>query len=388
MSQVEQPKSAAAFGPAEGSRAAQALSAWKRRPLFLAMVVAPSLLAAIYFGLIATPMYVSEASFVVRAASPVQPTSVNLVLQGVGLGQTETEAFAVHEYVMSRNAISELVRTEGLRAVLARPDADFIQRFPRIFERGRLEDLYRAYKRYVTVGHDATTGISTLRVKTFRAEDSRRVASALLDGGERLINQLNAQAERDAVADANSQVAESQQRLNTAQRNLTAFRNHERLIDPARASALSSEMISKLSAELATLRAERAGLAAAAPQSPQLPVLDDRIAAYAAQIAAEQARVAGEAGSLAPKIANYEELVQEREFASRALTSAVTSLEAARIESRRKRLYLERVVAPTAPDAAMEPRRLRAFFIVLVSALLAYGATILVIAGFREHRQA
>jgi capsular polysaccharide transport system permease protein len=360
----------------------------RRRPLFLLMVALPSLLAAIYYFLIAAPIYVSEARFLVRAASPAQPTNLNLVLQGVGLGATESDAFAVHAYITSRNAIDSLIRLHDLRAVLARPEADFLERFPRPFQRGRMEDLYKSYGRFVSVGYDGVTGMSTLRVSTFRSEDSRNIALALLASSEVLINQLNEQAESDAVTESTREVTDAQARLNIAQSNLTAFRNHERLIDPARASAQSSDMVSKLSTELAILRAERAGLAAAAPQSPQLAALDDRINAYNAQITEEQARIAGETGSLAPKIASYEELMQEREFASRALTSAVTSLEAARIEARRKRLYLERVVMPTAPDAAVEPRRIRGFLIVLVSSLLAYGATILVIAGFREHRQA
>lgn len=373
--------------PSAAARIARVLDV-RSKPLFYLVVVLPTLLAAIYYLLIASPIYVSEARFIVRAASPTQTTSFNLLLRNVGLTQTQTDAFAVHEYVLSRNAIADLDQRHHLREVLSRPGADFLARFPRPFQRKRSEDLFKAYKRFVDVGFDATTGISTLKVKAFRPEDARNVAQALLDGGEGVINDLNIRSQRDDVDDATRQVAEDQIRVVLAHRNLTAFRNHEQLIDPFRSSAVSTELVAKLNTELATLKAERSGLAASAPQSPQLAPLDRRIEAYARQIAVEQSRIAGESGSLAPKIATYEQLMMEREFAEKTLASAMAALEAARIESRRKRLYLERVVTPTAPDAAIEPRRFRALSLVFISCLLAYSAIILVMAGFREHKQA
>jgi len=358
----------------------------REMPLFYLMVVLPTLVSAIYLLLIASPIYVSQASFFVRSANAAQATGLNFVLQGVGLGQAETDSFAVHDYIMSRDAIADLDQHHNLRGVLSRPGADFFARFPRPFQRAQVEDLFKAYPHYVNVSYDGTTGITSLKVKAFRPEDARNIAQALLDDGEGVINQLNAQAQRDAVVEAAREVADQVQ-VALAQQNLTAFRNHEQLIDPDRSSAMSSELVNKLSTEQATLRAERAGLATAAPQSPQLPALDSRINAYGGEIASQQSKIAGETGSLAPKIATYEQLTLDREFADRALSSALTSLEAAKIDARRKRLYLERVVNPSLPDAATEPKRLGSLALVLVSALLAYGTTLLIMAGFREHRQ-
>ena len=58
---------------------------WRKIPLaFVVVVVLPTLVAAIYFLLIASPRYVSEARFIVRAANQPQPTSLGFALQGVG----------------------------------------------------------------------------------------------------------------------------------------------------------------------------------------------------------------------------------------------------------------------------------------------------------------
>ncbi len=354
------------------------------------MVVAlPTLAAAIYYFLIAAPLYVSEARFVVRSKAQAPPAALGGLLSSVGvsLGGGQTDAFEVHEYMISRDAVADLSRRYGLREKLDRPEADFLMRFPRPFEGRSFENLFKEYKRFVTVGYDSQTGISTLRVEGFRAADAQTLANALLDGGETLVNRLNDRSMSDAVAQAQREVLEAETRGIEAQAALTDFRNRERMIDPDRASVAGLDLLGKLETQLASMRAERAGLAASAPDSPQLPVLDKRIAAFGAQLEAERSRTAGESDSLAPKIGQYEQLTLARDLAVKTLEASVINLESARMEARRKQLYLERVVSPDRPDKAEEPKRLRTVFTVLVASLVAYATLSLVIAGLREHRQ-
>ena len=354
----------------------------------LVVVALPTLLAAVYFLLIASPRYVSEARFIVRAAAQPQPSSVGVALQGVGLSPVQTDAFAVHDWMRSRDAVTELSARANLEEVLGAPGADPFSRWPRPGEGRTTEGLHRAFRRFVSVGYDSTTGISVLRVEAYDPEDSRRLAEALLQGGERLVNRLNERAAADAVAEGARAVDEAETRLAAVQGRLTAFRNRERFIDPQGAAEAGTQLITALSTQLATLRADRAQLAAEAPQSPQLPSLDGRIAALSRQIAAERAKIAGEADSLAPRVSAYEDLVLERQFADRQLAEATTALVEARQEARRQALYLERVVGPGLPDEATRPRRWRAVLIVFVGALMIWAIGRLLVAGLREHRQA
>jgi capsular polysaccharide transport system permease protein len=289
--------------------------------------------------------------------------------------------------MMSRDAMSDLAAHHQLRDVLDRPGADFLARFPRPFEGQTAENLYKSYKRFVTVGYDSTTGISTLRVSAFRPEDARDIASALLDDGERLVNQLNRRAMQDSIAQAVQQVGEAQARATQAENALTAFRSREKLIDPTRTSMAGSTLVDQLDAQIINLQAERNSLAALAPQSPELPALDQKIRAFQAQRDAERTRVAGESNSLAPMIGEYERLTLERDYAAKSLASADATLEDAQLDARRKQSYLERVVAPDRPDKAEQPRRAFAILMVLISSLVAYATVMLVVAGLREHRQ-
>ena len=64
----------------------------------------------------------------------------------------------------------------------------------------------------------------------------------------------------------------------------------------------------------------------------------------------------------------------------------MTSLEQARNEAQRKQLYLERIVQPSLPDVAVEPRRLRGVAATFLLGLVAWGILSMLIAGVREHQ--
>lgn len=361
---------------------------WRKIPIAGLLIVGlPTLLATIYFLLIASPRYVSEARFIVRSAGQNAPTSLGVALQGVGIAPTQTDAFAVHEYVTSRDGLAGLSRRYDIRDILAPPGVDAFSRFPRPWEGRSNEALYKGFQRFITVGYDSATGISTLRVEAFRPRDAQTLTEALLSSSEDLVNRMNERSSADAVSDALRSRDEARGRLSQAQQQLTAFRNREQFLDPAAAAAEGNELIGGLLAQVATLRADRAQLASEAPNSPQLPIFDSRIAAYTAQIASERAKLAGAAGSLAPKISIYEDLSLDREFADRELTQASAAVVSAEQEARRQKLYLDRIVNPSLPDEASEPKRWLSILTVFASTLLIYGVGWLVYAGVREHRQ-
>ena len=381
-----------------GSTGVEGLRRWARqawetspfKPLFLVMVVLPTVIAAIYYLLIAAPEYISEARFVVRTPTQQTPSTLDSVLLGAGLSSASsstTDAYAVHEYILSRDAVHDLERYHDLRAKLSRPAIDFIGRFPRPFEGRTFEDLYQAYNRFITVGYNSQTGISTIKVQAFTAQDAQEIASALLDGGEAVINRLNERASADSLSDARRHIADAEESVATAEAALTQFRNREKLIDPARNSLADLDLDAKLEGQVSNLRAQRAALAASAPESPQLPILDQQIQAYQNQADNERAKIAGQDTSLAPLIGEYERLTIDRDFAARELTAASSAVESARLEMRRKRLYLERIVPPDLPDSARAPRRFYSIGIVFITCLLLWGTVSLIIAGLREHGQ-
>lgn len=359
----------------------------KKIPLgFTLVVVAPTALAAAYFLVVASPRYVSESRFVVRAPTKQQPSSLGVALSGVGLSTGMPDSFAVHEYLTSRDGLGDINPVLNVRKMYQRPGIDRLSRLPKPFTDGSFETFYKQFNGYISVGYNSSSGISTLRVEAFTPEDAQRINNELLVGGERLVNRMNARATADAVAEAERLVTQNQVRLAEAQGRLTSFRNQERLIDPARTAQAGSELIGELMLQLATLRAERAQVAADAPNSPQLPLLDSRIAAFSRQAEEEKAKIAGNADSLALKISTYERLALDREFAGKLLASAEASLDSAQQDAQRQRLYLDRIVQPNRPDSPTEPKRWLSVLAVLASTLVAYGIGLLLWAGIRESK--
>lgn len=334
----------------------------RRHVLALVFFVAPSLAAIVFFGFVLAPRYETQTQFVVRSAGGPS-TQLTQMLASVG----GDEGNLVRAFVESRDAVSHLEATAQLRERLARPESDAFWRFPAIFGRADGEALYEHYLSFVEIAFNETTGISTLTVQAFRPEDSVALAQGLLAGSEELINRLNDEARADMLSAARDEIAFAQERAERARAAMTEYRVRTGIFDPTHSSATLARTIGDLSLERTRLEAELIEVMSQSPLNPQISGLRSRIAALEAQIASERAKIGESDDALAEHIAEFERLALEREFADRALASALASFEAARREAQSARLYVELVVAPREPDHPRRPRR-------LVSILLAMAA--------------
>jgi capsular polysaccharide transport system permease protein len=361
-----------------------------RLGLRVVLVLLPTLLCGLYYGLIATDRYVSEARFVIRTASkPANALGgLSALLQLVGMSRSQDDAYAVHDFLTSRDALAQLGARLDLPRIYGVSDADFLARYPSFIYGPTQEDLYLYFQHMLTVIVNGSTGLTTLRVEAFRPADAQSVARILLELGEGLVNRLNLRIQEDAVRVSAAEVARAEERRVAAQVAMTAFRNRELTLDPTKSSAIVVELIGHLSAQLADTQMQIAQTQANSHNSPQLAVLQQREAAIARQIATERGRVASDSDGLADKIASYEKLALEQEFSIRVLAQAVGALEAAKVDARRQQLFLERVVEPGLPDQAMEPRRWRSVLTVFGFNIVGLGVLWLVGTGLREHAAA
>src|SRR5215472_4650103 len=368
---------------------------WRPRRLFRsvniwfwAIVGLPTLAAGVYYFAIASNLYLSEAKFIVRSPKQVQTSTLGALLQTTGLGRAADDTSAVQDFIMSRDAVRKLEQQDDLRAVLGRPEGDFVARLPGILGRSDFEALFWRYDYFVSVETDTSTGVTSLRVKAFRPEDAQRIASELLTYSEQLVNELNDRSRRDAIETAQREVDRAQERIARIQSELTAYRVQQKMLDPKTTSAGVLELIGQLNSAMANVRAQLGELLKNSPNSPQIPLVKTRIASLEQLIAEERAKLSGENNSVVTALTEYERLTLERELAGKALASAFTSLEAARIEAQRQQLYLEPITQPNLPDYPLYPKRVASFTMVLVSCLVAYGIVWLLVVSAREHAAA
>jgi capsular polysaccharide transport system permease protein len=355
---------------------------------FWAIVGLPTLIAGVYFFAIASDLYSSEVKFIVRGPAKAPASAISAMLSSAGSAASE-DTFAVHEYIMSRDAVRRLEREADLRGLLSRPEGDLLTRFPGMwFWRQDFEALYAAYRRFVMVESDSSSGVSTLLVKAYRPEDAQRMARGLLQFSEQLVNQLNERARQDSVGTFQREVEALEQRIATIQTELTAYRIQQKMLDPKSAASGPLELLGQMVAQQTNARAQLAELFKNSPNSPQVPLIQTRIASLDKLILEQRGKITGDSNSVATALSEYERLDVQKLMSEKVLASALSSLEQAKLEAQRQQLYLETIAQPHLADYPLYPKSVVSFTTVVVSCLLAYGIAWLLIASVREHASA
>jgi capsular polysaccharide transport system permease protein len=184
------------------------------------------------------------------------------------------------------------------------------------------EAFYDYYRENIVgVGHESDSGIATLAIRAFDADTAYGINLKLNEISEGLINRLNDRARQDMLSFSENEVELAKKRVEQVNQKIYDYRNRD-----------------------------------------------------------SQGN-----GSANRQITYYQQLASEKEFADRNLATALASMEQARIEVMKKRLYLERISEPNLPDMPKEPRRIRGIATTLVLGLLIWGIASMLISGAKEH---
>ena len=353
--------------------------------LFLFTVVVPTALAIIYFGLIASDVYVSESRFVVRSPDKPSMTGLGVLLKSAAFSNAGDEIYAADDYIQSRDALKDLNRDGSVARAYSNGGISVVDRFNPLGLDGSFEALFDYFRKKVRVDYDSTSAITTLTVRAYTPADAQKFNAHLIGLAEETVNRLNRRGRADVIQLSEQEVQDAEEAERNAALALAQFRNASGVIDPEKQAAVQLQMISKLQDELIGSRMQLLQLRAMAPENPQIPVLQARIAGLSREIDQQLGFVAGSRRSLSATAARYQRLQLDREFADKRLAVALTSLQDARAEARRKQAYVERIAQPSRPDEAREPRRLRGILATLMLGLVAWVIFSMLLAGVREH---
>jgi capsular polysaccharide transport system permease protein len=374
--------------PASESTTAGVLPWLKRHIVFVVTVLVPTLVAILYFGLIASGVYTSESRFVVRSPQKSPVPSAGLLtnfLQSTGISTSQDDTYLVHDFILSRDALKTLDDEIGIRKAYSSHHIDWFNRFPRMGFDGSFEHFYEYYGDHVDVDYDPSSSISVLTVEAFSAEEARRINQLLLDMSERLVNSLNDRSRHDLVQFAEQDVSIAEQKAQDASLAVLAYRSRKAVYAPDQQAGIQLQGVATIQADLVATEAQLAQLRKISPDNPQIPGLESRAATLRSAIRSEAGKVTDANGSLSARSPEFERLSLQSDFADKQLAAALTELEEARSDARRKQLYLERLVQPNLPDKAMSPRRVRSVITVFLVGMILWGVASLVLAAIREH---
>ncbi|WP_164467403.1 capsule biosynthesis protein [Caulobacter flavus] len=379
------PDPASTAAPATPARPGWNWAGWlKRWRAFLLVVVAPTLLAALYYFLLAANLYESETRFLVRAnaTGAAAPSALGQMLGLGGASSSQTEARALGEYLTSHDAVAALQARLDLRGVYRRPEADLLGRL----HGATPESLLKYYRGKVRLTYAPESGVTTLTVQAFRPEDAQKIASALLDQGEARINGFNQRALDNALGVSRRQLRAAETQIAETENALTRFRQGRRDIDPERTGAAQISALAQQQQQLALARAQLASASASlAPDAPQRVAMTAQVQALQAQVDAAQGRLAGSDRAVASNLGAYEALKLRQALAAKQYEGAQAAALAANAEALKQQMYVVRVVEPNLPVKAVAPARARIVATIFFGLLLAYGVGWLILAGVREH---
>jgi capsular polysaccharide transport system permease protein len=360
-----------------------------RHRLFVFITLLPTLLSLIYFSFVASDVYISDSSFIVR--SPQEQAGSDALgglLRSVGFARAQDDAYTVAEYLQSRDAVRALDADPALHLgrAFSSPGVDRISRFGGLTFDTSFEALYLYSQNKITATLDQSSSIIELETKAFSADDAWRIDEVLLDQADVLVNQLNEQARQDMIRFDLQAVERDQKAVMQAELALSEYRNRRHVLEPEKEAVPSFDLISKLQGELIQALIDEFKLELVAHENPAVEVAKQRVTLLRKAIEDERGRIAGGgAESLAGKTVEYQRLLIEREAADKMLASALAGLEQARNQELKKQLYLERIAEPSKPDYPLEPHRVRNIVVTLVLSLMIWGIIALLAAGVREH---
>jgi capsular polysaccharide transport system permease protein len=359
-----------------------------RKRNLLLVVFLPTLLLASYLYLIASDQYQSESHFIVssgrdNAAIPTTGLGQMLGMSGA-LSGAQGQVLSVTDYLQSHDAVEALNKKTNLVDVFRRPGTDFVSK---LWTAGPTpEKLLRYYRGKVSVRYDRDSGITTLKVRTFRPNDSYRISENLLQLGEARVNEMNRRSYNDAVATAREQLAQAENGVADIQRRITAYRQTGHDIDPQGTGEAQTRLVINLRGNLAAAQAQLDSMGSTiSHNSPQYVALARHIDALRRELANQAGALTGGQSTIAQNLGGYEDLKVRQDFAAKRYEAAAAALERARMEAQKQQLYLVRVVNPNMPVKALFPERGKIVLTVFIGLLLAYGIGWLIAAGVKEH---
>jgi capsular polysaccharide transport system permease protein len=364
---------------------------------FLICVALPTALVAIYFFCYASNQYAAGFRYTVRdaqmAASGLSSGAAGGGMASfVGMSSTPnpTENYMVADYVGSREAVDELQKRIDIISRYSSPDIDWWARFNKIRP---IERFVSYWHRMMSASYDQVTGLGSVEVRAFTAEDAYLIANTLARMSEVLINNIAMRPQQDAVVFAEGELKKAETRLENARNQITQFRNDEMLIDPQSSVVTSNVLtaqtlranLTQLQTEFGSLRSQQlsANSSIAASLQARIKATKEQLVKVEAEVA--NARGLGANNPLSKVVAKYEQLEFERQFAQNLTMSAMQSLVQAKANAIQQHVYVTPFVKPALPQSSTYPARLLSIGVAAFGFFLVWLVGLLLIRSLREH---
>jgi capsular polysaccharide transport system permease protein len=367
---------------------------------FLAFVVMPAFAVILYLAFLASDQYAAETKFALRTAQAdtIKDKSSSALSTSSSGGSTSSggsltglpslatqDAYVVAAYIHSPAILSDLAPVVNVRQIYSRQEADFWARLP---ANASLETMTTYWRSMVSSSVDNMSGIVTVTVRAFRADDALALVHAITAASERLVNDLSTRARRDTMTRAEAEVRRAQDLVQTAIADMRTFRDKEGMISPTVTAESTSALLLVTMSERIRVQGEYTTASRVmSPGAPPLASLKARLDAADQEIEKLRSQLTGSGSkTVASSIARYEELELQRQFAEKIFVMSQDALERARQIAERQSVFLTAFVPPYLPEEAQFPKRLHYSLLIPICLLLIWGIFAMLAATIRDHQ--
>lgn len=373
------------------NKAYELLSKFNRHK-FISVITLTSILAIIYWGIIASDRYVSEAHVIMVNTQMSASSNSNNMIGGITTNVGSAEFIAtqmwLRDYLLSIDMMEFLDAKLKLRAHFSDWHHDPISRMWLCCNYNKLEKFHDYYLSRVSAELDSNSGALVIKAQAYDAEMAHAIASMLVTKGEEYMNLTAQRMLEEQMAFLRKQVEIIKEEDIKAHQTLTNFQNKKGLISATTTAASIDSVVNGLDSQRVAIEASKnAMLAYLMPSNPSILALNQQLDALNKQIKTERARLTASNSKPLNDTSDQAMRIQmDVSLMDATYTAALSSLQTGRVMSAlmmRKAFVLQ---APTFPQYPLEPRRLYNIGIFIFTLLLLAGILKLLIAVIRDHQ--
>lgn len=357
------------------------------RHIVLGLAAASSLLAGLYWGLLASDLYVCEAQVVVVRADMggVDPGGLGGLLSGLPGGGNRADQMLLRSHLLSLDMLARLDAELHLRQRYADHAHDPL---------ARLRDAHAPLarfadymKRRIAIDYDDNEGILHVEAAAFDPQTAQAIVATMLREGAQFMNRNDHRLAQVQVDFLSGEAQRMGARNEAARKALLAYQNKAGMVSPEDTLQSVASTIAQLEARRSALQTQLGTLEAyLVPSHPDVVAVRQQIAAVDGELARERGRAASNApGALNRSADAFRQLEQEAQFSQGLYQTTLAALEKGRITAMQAMKQVSVIQSPTLPEYPARPRRFVNTLVFTLAAFLTAGIALLLVAVVRDH---
>lgn len=356
------------------------------RRSIIGVAVIASLLAAVYWLLIASDRYVSEAHVIIQSTDLDNKQAMDFSSLLGGASSNRADQLLLRDHLLSVDMLKKLDSALDLRTHYSDRSRDPLSRM--WFRDASMEWFHRHYLSRISVEFDDYAGILIIKAQGYHPGIAQTITTRLVEEGEGFMNGMAHSLAQDQVAFLERQVAQMNDRAMQARQKLLAYQDKKGIVSPQGTVESITGIVTQLEAQRTALETQHRALAAyLVPSHANIIQLRQQIAAVESQIAQEKAKLTSTSGKMLNRsVEEFQRLEMAASFAQDVYKTALVALEKGRAEATRTIKKVSVLQSPTQPEYALEPRRFYNTLVFMLVALLLAGVAHLIVAIVRDHK--